>query len=170
MSAPRKVQVYHYVNRSYEDVANLLRSRALPLMQQATTSASARGASLAASLRVGVGGIELATEVKLTVRKASEGVAQPASRPAVIVDLAWEALHNPGLFPTMLAQVEASPLTPTETQLEIRGEYSPPLGMLGAAIDAAVGHRIAEASVHHFLMDIVAQIQRELPDASAAAQ
>jgi hypothetical protein len=29
-----------------------------------------------------------------------------------------------------------------------------------------VGHRIAEASVHHFLTDIVGQIQNELSDRS----
>ena len=37
-----------------------------------------------------------------------------------------------------------------------------PLGPVGKAIDAAIGHRIAEASVHHFLDDIVAQIGRDL--------
>lgn len=138
-------------------------------MQRATSSASTRGASLAASLRVEVGSFELGADIRLTVREVREGTVQPGSRPSVVVDLAWEALRNPGLFPTMLAQVEASALTATETQLEIRGEYSPPLGVVGAAVDAAVGHRIAEASVHHFLMDIVAQIQAELPEPSFTA-
>jgi hypothetical protein len=58
------------------------------------------------------------------------------------------------------------PLTSTETQLEIEGAYRPPLGIVGNAIDAAVGHRVAEATVHRFLDDVVERIRRELPATS----
>ena len=63
----------------------------------------------------------------------------------------------------MHLEMSAWPLSATETQIEIAGEYRPPLGVVGNAIDAAVGHRIAEASVHRFLEDVVEQIRRELP-------
>jgi hypothetical protein len=35
--------------------------------------------------------------------------------------------------------------------------------MVGQAMDAALGHRIAEASVHSFLEDVVEQMKRDLP-------
>jgi hypothetical protein len=63
----------------------------------------------------------------------------------------------------MHLELSAWPLSSTETQLEITGEYRPPLGMVGQAMDAALGHRIAEASVHSFLEDVVEQMKRDLP-------
>ncbi len=46
------------------------------------------------------------------------------------------------------------PLTATETQLNVLGRYDTPLGVVGSAVDALVGHRIAEASVHRFIGDV----------------
>jgi hypothetical protein len=60
-------------------------------------------------------------------------------------------------------ELSAWPLSSTETQLEIVGEYRPPMGVVGKAMDAAVGHRIAEASVHSFLEDVVEQMKHDLP-------
>lgn len=64
----------------------------------------------------------------------------------------------------MTAELSLWPLTSTETQLEILGAYRPPLGIVGNALDAAVGHRLAEATVHRFLDDVVEQLRRELPE------
>lgn len=64
----------------------------------------------------------------------------------------------PGLFPLLTALLTALPLTPTETQLGFVGEYEPPLGAFGGAIDAALGNRTAEASVHQFVSDIAAYL------------
>lgn len=63
----------------------------------------------------------------------------------------------------MEAQLSVWPLTETETQLEIVGAYDPPLGLVGDAFDAAVGRRIAEATVLRFLDEVAAQIRKELP-------
>jgi len=49
------------------------------------------------------------------------------------------------------------PLTASETQLDFAGTYEPPMGIVGAAIDALVLHRVvAEASVLHFVQDVAA--------------
>ena len=66
----------------------------------------------------------------------------------------------PRLFPLMKADLSIYPLTATETQLDFKGLYEPPLGLLGKAVNAMVGHRIAEVSVHRFVSD-VAQYLRE---------
>ena len=84
--------------------------------------------------------------------------------PVTRVSIGWEAAHGPSLFPMMSAQLSAWPLTATETQIELEGEYTPPLGSIGQAIDAAVGHRIAEASVRRFLENVVEQIRDDLGD------
>ena len=65
----------------------------------------------------------------------------------------------------MRAQLSIWPLTSTETQLELEGEYRPPLGLVGSALNAAVGKVLAEASVHRLLDDAVEQLKREIPRA-----
>ena len=54
------------------------------------------------------------------------------------------------------------PLTATETQLDVLGRYEPPMGVLGDAVDAVVGNRIAEASVHRFIADVATYLRTHL--------
>ena len=68
----------------------------------------------------------------------------------------------PRLFPFMKAELSIYPLTATETQLDFLGSYEAPFGVLGGAVDAVVGHRIAEASVHRFIKDVAAYLRTEL--------
>jgi hypothetical protein len=64
----------------------------------------------------------------------------------------------------MRAKLGVYPLTATETQLDFAGTYEPPLGAVGGAIDAVVGHRIAEASVHGFVVDVAHHLRETLED------
>ena len=50
----------------------------------------------------------------------------------------------------------------TETQLDFLGRYDPPLGIVGDAMDALVGRRIAEASVHRFIGDVARYLREEI--------
>ena len=63
----------------------------------------------------------------------------------------------------MLAELLAWPLSARDTQIELRANYWTPMSPLGTAFDAIIGHRIAEAALHHFLSDLVDQLQCELP-------
>jgi hypothetical protein len=81
---------------------------------------------------------------------------------AVAFEIEWNAETSSALFPTMRATLVAYPLGPAETQLDLRGEYDPPGGVVGAAADWLVGHRIAEASVHRFLDEVADRLGREL--------
>jgi hypothetical protein len=166
MSEPRKLRCYQYVNRPYERVRELLHSYPLELLQRATTSAAARAGALAANLRVEFAGIEIGVDVRPLLRGVRENAGASGQQPNMSLEIGWEASRTPGLFPSMNLELSAWRLSSTETQLEIVGEYRPPLGPVGNVIDAAVGHRIAEASVHRFLDDIVEQIRRDLPEES----
>jgi len=68
----------------------------------------------------------------------------------------------PHLFPFMKADLAVYPLTSTETQLDFSGVYEPPLGPLGKAMNAIVGYRIAEVSVHRFVNDVAGYLRRTL--------
>jgi len=84
------------------------------------------------------------------------------SRPVTRLHLEWEAARMPRLFPIMKANLSIYPITATETQLDFNGLYEPPLGPLGKAVNAIVGHRIAEASVHRFVSDVAGYLRKTL--------
>lgn len=164
MSGPRKLRCYQYVNRPYARVRNLLRRQPLELLQRATTSAAARAGALAATLHAEVGGIEVGVDVRPHLQRIWDDAGVAGLPPVTRLEIGWEASHTPGLFPSMHLELSAWALSPSETQLEIAGEYRPPLGAVGNAMDAVLGHRIAEASVHRFLDDVVEQMRRDLPE------
>jgi hypothetical protein len=72
----------------------------------------------------------------------------------------------PNLFPFMKAELSVYPLTATETQLNLLGNYEPPFGVLGSMIDSVVGNRIAEASVHQFITDVAVYLRAEISKAA----
>jgi hypothetical protein len=126
-------------------------------------SGAARAGEIAASLHADLGGVDVAVNVRLHVHAIQDEERVAGMSPATRITLGWEAAQGTGLFPVMKADLSLWPLTSTETQLEIEGDYRPPLGAVGGLLDAAVGHRLAEASVHRFLDDVVEQLRRELP-------
>jgi hypothetical protein len=46
--------------------------------------------------------------------------------------------------------------------LDFNGLYEPPLGPLGKAVNAIIGYRIAEASVHRFINDVAGYLRKTL--------
>jgi hypothetical protein len=142
-------------------VRDILHHEPLRLLQRATSSASSRARELVANLKVDVRGVEVGVDVRVHVRSVREDEGVAGLSPVTRVELGWEAAHAPALFPLMSAQLSAWPITSTETQLELEGEYKPPFGALGTAVNAALGHRVAEASVDRLLRDVIEQIRRE---------
>ena len=84
------------------------------------------------------------------------------SMPTTRLQLEWEAARMAHLFPLMKADLSIYPITATETQLDFIGVYEPPLGPLGKAVNAMVGHRIAEVSVHRFVSDVAGYLRKTL--------
>lgn len=74
--------------------------------------------------------------------------------PVTRLQLEWQAVKIPSLFPFMKAELSIYPLTRTETQLDFSGFYEPPLGAVGKAVNAIIAHRMAELSVHRFVSDV----------------
>jgi hypothetical protein len=161
MTQPRELTCYDYVTVRYDRVSDLLGSDAAPLFQRATVAAARRAGTLVASLHVSVGPIEVAADIKFDVRRVTDKVTALGDR-STIVDLSWTAARGAAFFPVMDATLAVFPLSPTETQLDLVGHYRPPLGVVGNAIDAIVGHRIARASVQRFVQEVARQIEAEL--------
>jgi hypothetical protein len=157
-----EIRCYDYVNHPYAQVRDALSKDAPALFQAATKAASSRAQSVASALRVEIGGIGVDADIKVSVKNIEEKVSEAMSVPVTKLQIEWEAAAMPHLFPLMKAELSLYPLTGTETQLDFWGLYEPPLGPLGKAVNAIVGHRIAEASVHRFVSDVAEYLRRSL--------
>jgi hypothetical protein len=77
-------------------------------------------------------------------------------RPAEIADqvltadVGWRGTGAEGLFPVWEGKLELSGHGHERTRLTVRGNYFPPLGSVGKAIDQALMNRIARASIDDF--------------------
>lgn len=162
MSKGREIRCYDYVNHPYAQVRDALTKDAPRLFQAATKAAASRAESVASELHVDLGGIGVEADIRISVTKTEEKESQAMSAPSTRLFLEWEAATMPRLFPFMKAEISIYPLTATETQLDFLGVYEPPLGVVGKAVNAVIGHLIAEASVHRFISDVAAYL-RESP-------
>lgn len=161
MSKGNEVRCYDYVNYPYAQVRDTLKKDAPAIFQSATKAANSRAELIASALRVDVGGIEVGTDVVISVKNIEEQAAEAAG-PVTKLQLEWKAAKTPGLFPLMKGELAIYPLTTTETQLDFSGVYEPPFGAAGKAINAMVGHRIAEGSVHRFVTDVAGYLRQAL--------
>lgn len=163
-TATAETRVFDYVNRPYERVRAALTKDALAIFQSATRAAASRAQSVASQLRVDLGGIAIETDIHIAVTSIDESDSPPLTR----LHLEWRAATHPALFPLMKASLALYPLTTTETQLDFTGIYEPPLGLVGKVVNAAVGHRIAEASVHRFVSDVATYLRAQLQNSNLA--
>ena len=162
MSKSKPIRYYDYVNHPYEKVRDILSSETVEVFRNATQTAAARAHALTSELHVNIGGFEIGTNISVSVNKIEHSPSQFNTPPKTFLHLEWEATKKPQLFPFMKAVLAIYPLTSTETQLDLSGHYKAPFGMLGSAMDSAVGHKIAEASVLRFIKDIAAYLRSEL--------
>lgn len=158
----KSIRVFDYVNHPYEAVKEVLTDDASGVFRNATKVAAVRANDVASELHVNVAGIEIGTDISIVVNSIKDRPKKIMSPEATIIELEWEASKMPRLFPFMKAELSIYPLTSTETQLDLEGNYEPPLGLLGSALDAVAGHRIAEASVHQFIKDVAAYLRGEI--------
>jgi len=164
MSGPRGLRFQEQVDRSYGAIRDLLHREPLAVLQRATTSAVPRTNVPVATLHAQVGGVEIGVDVRVRITRTRDQ-PHPSGAPVTRLDLSLEATSAPALFPAMLAELSARPVSARETLLELDGNYWLPFGALGNAIDAAVGHRVAEPVVRRLLADLAAQIRADVaPD------
>jgi len=162
MNQPYQIRCYDYVNHPYERVRDALRDDALTVFQSATKAAAYRVQSIAAELHVDFAGVGVKSDINISVKSVEEKILDVIPTPTTRLLLEWEAATAPRLFPLMKGELSIYPLTPTETQLDFSGLYEPPFGTVGKAMNALIGHRIAEVSVHRFINDVAGYLRQAL--------
>lgn len=81
----------------------------------------------------------------------------------VVVPMFWEATGPTRLFPHLDADLELSSLGPGESRLGLSGRYRIPLGVVGSAVNKALLHRVAEATMRRFLVQLAAALEAGRP-------
>jgi hypothetical protein len=161
----KEIRSFDYVNHPYETVRDALRGDATTVFRAATQAAASRSQNVAAALHVDIAGIRVAKDIEIAVNNIEESDSGVQSDRRTRLVIEWAASNSPGMFPLMKAELAVYPLTATETQLDFSGNYEPPLGWLGSAVDAVVGYKIAEASVHRFVAQVAAYLRTTLGNA-----
>ena len=157
-----EIRSYDYVNHPYAAVRDALVKDPAGVLRAATNAAVARARDVAAALHVNIGPIDIGAEIAVTVGEIIEqSSAAPISR-VTRIPIEWSAAQRAALFPIMNAELSVYPLTATETQLDFLGRYEPPLGIVGGALDAIVGYRIAEASVQRLVSDVARYLREHV--------
>ena len=73
---------------------------------------------------------------------------------AVMLPITWRATGVGVVFPSLEGDLEVAALGPDRTQLAMSARYRPPLGGVGRALDRALLHRVAEATVKDFVLRV----------------
>jgi hypothetical protein len=102
------------------------------------------------------------TDINICVKDIEDKIADAASTPAMRLRMEWEATTMPRLFPLMRGELSVYPLTSTETQLDFSGVHEPAFGAVGRTMNAIIGHRIAEVSVHTLVNDVAGYLRQAL--------
>ena len=95
-------------------------------------------------LGITVGDVRVETDVRIAFRNKSE---YPGYH---IIDVSWKPA-NGGPFPEFIGTLAIAQDAIDWSRLDLDGGYRPPLGIVGAAFDAVLGHRIAEVTADQLL-------------------
>jgi hypothetical protein len=115
-----------------------------------STSEDAYDLGTAGLARVGIPGLSKLVRVQARDLASTEGSAGLAIR--------WEATGPGGLFPVMDADIRLIRAGERACVLTMSGVYRPPLGALGQALDRAILHRVAAATIRDFTAQVAARI------------
>lgn len=154
------VYYFVHVDRSIEEVERIV-LKLLDGFSEAADIAYRDGERLLA--RVGLDGGMVSKTVRVVVGEPFRGEGE------IVIPIAWEATGTTALFPKMEAELAVEALAPRVSRLTFRGSYTPPLRTVGRALDRALFHRVAEATVKHFV-DRISQAIVGWPRERAAAE
>ena len=89
MTKGREIRCYDYVNHPYDQVRVALKGDALAVFQSATKAAASRARTVASGLHVSMAGVELATDITISIRHIEERPGKIKSPPTTHLDLEW---------------------------------------------------------------------------------
>jgi hypothetical protein len=156
-----------YLERSSNAVIDLLRNDPQRVLQPSAFAAIEHAGELTSELHLELGGFDVSRRITIEIENVEIAVDDVrVAADSASFHLSWDATTRPALFPSMKAELEIAPMRrrPPLTQLSLAAHYGPPLGVIGFVGDAVIGHRVAEATIHRFVYDLVDRIKQALPE------
>jgi len=150
------VRSYTEVDRTYDEVRQALLDRADRWLPGVATDAGRRGELLLAEVGFGGEHARVETPVVIEIRPAMEFPSR------LVLPIEWRPLSARNLLPKLDGDLEIAPLGPRRTHCSLSARYRPPLGIVGEALDRALLHRVAEATVKDFVDRLAASFSAEL--------
>ena len=150
---------YLYLDHPFADVWAVLLSHHPAVWPRL---AGETGDELLTRAGVRLGGVPVYKRVRLEL-----GSPYPLDRSRqVALPIRWHPEGGPPLFPDMSGELVFQPFGPDRTQMTLTANYQPPIGLLGALIDRAVLHLLADATVTDFSLRLAADLDRLLSPAA----
>jgi hypothetical protein len=84
------------------------------------------------------------------------------SEGTVLRSISWRSSSSDRFIPALEADLSLTCLNGSGCQLSLMGSYRPPLAVAGAAGDRLVGHRVAEAAVRRFVLELADRLDASL--------
>jgi hypothetical protein len=156
------VRYYLELPRPFEEVEAALLNSPEDWVPGLAAEAEARGEQLLAEVGFETAGGRVEKQVRIELGQSFRIASK------TILPMTWRATLAEGLFPTLEADLEVAALGGRRTQLSISARYRPPLGSLGRAVDRALLHRVAEATVKDFLDRTGEALQEVVPNGGRA--
>lgn len=152
----RPIYAYAYAKVPFDDAIGLLAGDPERLLQDATEVSTEHAEHVLANLHTRIGGVEVDRDVEIEL-----GEFDPVEALRSVVPVHWQDAEGQPWFPTMDATLEITALSlrPPLVQVTIAGTYQPPLGPVGAAVDAVAAHRVAEATTHTFVHEVATRLE-----------
>lgn len=75
------------------------------------------------------------------------------------VQIGWKGARRPQLYPKLEGHLRLERRQPSGSSLRLDARYTPPAGKVGATVDRALLHRVAESSVRDFLAGVAERLR-----------
>lgn len=116
------------------------------------------GGALLARAGVRIGGVPVYKRIRLDL--GSPYVLDRERQ--VVLPVHWHPEGGPPLFPDMSGELVIQPFGVSRTQMTLAATYHPPAGLLGALIDRAALHLLADATVRDFTVRLAHDVDQAL--------
>jgi hypothetical protein len=156
MNQLREIHTSAFLNHPYEALNDVVRRDPLGLLHRATDHAEEGERASATTDHPATVELDRELTVELTsIVEEPDGMLGPRTR----FSLEFRASHHPELLSTMEATLDLLTLGPSEAQLDFVGKYRPRYGVVGAAVDRVIGHRLLDAAAHRFVESIAERLR-----------
>lgn len=107
-------------------------------------------------LDIGVPLADLAIRRNVVATLTPRTVGAPTDK--ILYDIHWQP-EDGGPYPAFAGALSVSDAGDERCLLELRGSYNPPAGLIGQAFDAAMGRRIATATLRALLDTLKGEVE-----------